>query len=153
LHLALIQLPQIGAFIPAYGTAMLVNDLITAVLLFAQFSILRSFALLRSRSAISRQRSSQCRGWRQVEVSASAAIDVRSAQDFEPSVPRNTTKVSRGLMSPLLEPPPTEKSARTTSDTTTPPGAFRGTDGSNRSPSSGESANCQSLFGDSSPRR
>jgi signal transduction histidine kinase len=41
-----VQLPQIGAFIPAYGTAMLVNDLITAVLLFAQFSMLRSYALL-----------------------------------------------------------------------------------------------------------
>jgi hypothetical protein len=42
-------------------------------------------------------------------------------------------------MSPLLEPPPTEKSARTRRDTTTPPGALRGTDGSNPFPSSGES--------------
>jgi len=59
--------------------------------------------------------------------------------DFEPSVPRDTTKVSRGLMSPL----PTEKSARTTSDTTLPQGAFRGTDGSNPPPSTAESAtNC-----------
>jgi signal transduction histidine kinase len=37
---------RIDAFIPAYATAMFVNDLITAVLLFAQFSILRSRALL-----------------------------------------------------------------------------------------------------------
>src|SRR5271165_7199643 len=34
------------AFVPAYATAMFVNDSITAVLLFAQFSILRSRALL-----------------------------------------------------------------------------------------------------------
>jgi hypothetical protein len=39
-------LPQISAFIPVYATAMIVNELITAVLLFAQFSILRSPALL-----------------------------------------------------------------------------------------------------------
>src|ERR1700737_4397540 len=37
---------RIDAFVPAYATAMFVNDLITAVLLFAQFSILRSPALL-----------------------------------------------------------------------------------------------------------
>src|ERR1700738_3059406 len=37
---------RIDAFVPAYATAMFVNDLITAVLLFAQFSILRSRALL-----------------------------------------------------------------------------------------------------------
>jgi hypothetical protein len=48
-------------------------------------------------------------------------------------------------MSPLLEPPPTEKSARTTSDTTLPQGAFRGTDGSNPPPSSGESDELASL--------
>jgi signal transduction histidine kinase len=41
-----IQLARIDSFIPAYATAMLVNDTITAVLLFAQFSILRSPALL-----------------------------------------------------------------------------------------------------------
>src|SRR5262245_53746078 len=37
---------RIDAFVPAYATAMFVSDLITAVLLFAQFSILRSRALL-----------------------------------------------------------------------------------------------------------
>jgi len=41
-----IRLPRIDAFIPAYASAMLVNDSITAVLLLAQFSILRSRALL-----------------------------------------------------------------------------------------------------------
>jgi len=40
-----IQLRRIDAFVPAYGTAILVNDLITAVLLFNQFAILRSRAL------------------------------------------------------------------------------------------------------------
>jgi len=44
--LSTIQFPRIPAFVPIYGTAMFVNDLITAVLLFAQFSILRSRALL-----------------------------------------------------------------------------------------------------------
>ena len=39
-------LAPIQAFISIYATAMLVNDWITAVLLFAQFSILRSRALL-----------------------------------------------------------------------------------------------------------
>lgn len=37
---------RIDAFIPAYATAMFVNDMITAVLLFSQFSMLRSRALL-----------------------------------------------------------------------------------------------------------
>ena len=37
-----VQLGRIDAFIPAYGSAMFVIDSITAVLLFAQFSILRS---------------------------------------------------------------------------------------------------------------
>src|SRR6201982_3461242 len=41
-----IQFGRIAACIPAYATAMFVNDSITAVLLFAQFSILRSRALL-----------------------------------------------------------------------------------------------------------
>jgi signal transduction histidine kinase len=41
-----IQLGQIDAFVPAYATAMIVIDSITAALLFAQFSILRSRALL-----------------------------------------------------------------------------------------------------------
>jgi hypothetical protein len=44
--LSAIQLGRIDAFIPAYAAAMLVIDSITAVLLFAQFSILRSRALL-----------------------------------------------------------------------------------------------------------
>ena len=44
--LSTIQLARIDAFVPAYATAMFVIDLITAVLLFAQFSILRSRALL-----------------------------------------------------------------------------------------------------------
>src|ERR1700754_1168600 len=41
-----IQLAQIYAFVPAYAVAVFVIDLITAVLLFAQFHILRSRALL-----------------------------------------------------------------------------------------------------------
>src|ERR1700716_1583709 len=41
-----LQLPRIQAFIPAYATAMFVIDAITASLLFAHFSILRSRALL-----------------------------------------------------------------------------------------------------------
>src|SRR3984893_8070238 len=44
--LSTIQLGRIDAFVPAYATAMFVNDSITAVLLFAQFSILRSRPLL-----------------------------------------------------------------------------------------------------------
>src|ERR1700757_1445634 len=44
--LSTIQLGRIDAFVPAYATAILVIDSITAVLLFAQFSILRSRALL-----------------------------------------------------------------------------------------------------------
>src|SRR5215470_9375597 len=36
---------RIDAFIPTYGTALFMTDLITAVLLFAQFSIVRSRAL------------------------------------------------------------------------------------------------------------
>jgi signal transduction histidine kinase len=44
--LSKVQLARIDAFIPAYASAMLVIDSITAVLLFAQFSILRSRALL-----------------------------------------------------------------------------------------------------------
>src|SRR5256886_12294689 len=44
--LSTIQLGRIGAFVPAYATAIFVTDLLTAVLLFAQFSILRSRALL-----------------------------------------------------------------------------------------------------------
>lgn len=44
--LSTLQLPQIPAFIPVYATAMLVFDSLTAILLFAHFSILRSRALL-----------------------------------------------------------------------------------------------------------
>jgi signal transduction histidine kinase len=44
--LSTLQVTRIDAFVPAYATAMLVNDAITAFLLFAQFSILRSRALL-----------------------------------------------------------------------------------------------------------
>src|SRR6202158_3925995 len=44
--LSTIQLGRIDAFVPAYATAMFVIDSITAALLFAQFSILRSRALL-----------------------------------------------------------------------------------------------------------
>jgi signal transduction histidine kinase len=44
--LSTTQAWRIDAFVPAYATAMFVNDSITAVLLFAQFSILRSRALL-----------------------------------------------------------------------------------------------------------
>src|SRR5258705_7837592 len=39
-------LGRIDAFMPAYGAAIFVSDSITAVLLFAQFSVLRSPALL-----------------------------------------------------------------------------------------------------------
>jgi signal transduction histidine kinase len=41
-----LPLPRIDAFVPTYATAILVNDMITAALLFAQFSIVRSGALL-----------------------------------------------------------------------------------------------------------
>jgi signal transduction histidine kinase len=44
--LSTLNLGRIEAFVPVYATAMLVNDSITAVLLFAQFSILRSRSLL-----------------------------------------------------------------------------------------------------------
>ena len=44
--LSSIQLARIDAFIPLYAAAVFVTDSITAVLLFAQFSILRSRALL-----------------------------------------------------------------------------------------------------------
>jgi signal transduction histidine kinase len=43
--LSTFQPRRIDAFIPIYGTALFVTDLITAVLLFAQFSIVRSRAL------------------------------------------------------------------------------------------------------------
>jgi PAS domain S-box-containing protein len=44
--LSSVQLARIDPFVPAYASAMFVNDSITAVLLFAQFSILRTRALL-----------------------------------------------------------------------------------------------------------
>src|ERR1700731_4576241 len=42
--LSTTQAGPIDAFVPAYATAMFVNDSITAVLLFAQFSVLRKQA-------------------------------------------------------------------------------------------------------------
>jgi signal transduction histidine kinase len=44
--LSSLQLPRVDAFVPAYVAAMFVNDTITAVLLYAQYSILRSRGLL-----------------------------------------------------------------------------------------------------------
>jgi signal transduction histidine kinase len=41
-----VQLARLQAFVPVYATAMAVTDLLTSVLLFAQFSILRTKALL-----------------------------------------------------------------------------------------------------------
>jgi signal transduction histidine kinase len=41
-----VHLARVDAFVPAYAAAMLVCDSITAILLYAQFSILRSRALL-----------------------------------------------------------------------------------------------------------
>lgn len=43
---AKVKLDEVWAFIPSYQSALLVNDLITAVLLFAQLAILRSPSLL-----------------------------------------------------------------------------------------------------------
>ena len=43
---AKVQLPVVPAFVPAYESALLINDLITAILLFGQFGILQSRALL-----------------------------------------------------------------------------------------------------------
>src|SRR5215510_10242968 len=40
------QLPEVWAFIPIYESALAINDLITAVILFIQFHILRSRAVL-----------------------------------------------------------------------------------------------------------
>jgi signal transduction histidine kinase len=45
-ELATVQLARVDAFVPIYATVVFVNDLITAVLLFNQFSIQRSRALL-----------------------------------------------------------------------------------------------------------
>lgn len=46
LPFANIQLPRVVAFVPTLSTAIAFNDLVTAALLFAQFSIMRSRALL-----------------------------------------------------------------------------------------------------------
>jgi signal transduction histidine kinase/CheY-like chemotaxis protein len=43
---AKVQLPRVDAFIPIYETALTFNDLITAVLLFGQFGILRARSIL-----------------------------------------------------------------------------------------------------------
>ena len=43
---AKVQLPVVPAFIPAYESALLIGDLVTAILLFGQFAILRSPALV-----------------------------------------------------------------------------------------------------------
>jgi PAS domain S-box-containing protein len=43
---ARLPLPEASAFIPVYQSALAINDVITAVLLFSQFSLLRSRALL-----------------------------------------------------------------------------------------------------------
>jgi signal transduction histidine kinase len=43
---AKIELPPVNAFIPTLETALLINDLLTSALLFAQFSIARQRALL-----------------------------------------------------------------------------------------------------------
>jgi len=43
---AQVQWPKIPAFIPVYQSAVVVTDLVTAILLFGQFNILRSWALL-----------------------------------------------------------------------------------------------------------
>ena len=41
-----VQLERVDAFVPAYAAAMFVGDSITAILLYVQFSILRSRAIL-----------------------------------------------------------------------------------------------------------
>jgi diguanylate cyclase (GGDEF)-like protein len=48
---AKVRLAEVGAFLPIYQSALVINDLITAVLLFGQFGILRSQALLMLASA------------------------------------------------------------------------------------------------------
>ena len=51
LPFAKVQLAPVVAFIPMYQSAMIVNDVVTAALLFGQFSILRSRAMLALASA------------------------------------------------------------------------------------------------------
>lgn len=43
---AKVQLPAVWAFIPSYQSALATSDLITAILLYAQFRLLRSRALM-----------------------------------------------------------------------------------------------------------
>src|SRR5262245_47356109 len=43
---AQVQLARVDAFIPAYQAALAINDLVTAALLFGQFSIVRARGLL-----------------------------------------------------------------------------------------------------------
>jgi Membrane-associated sensor, integral membrane domain len=43
---ARLPLPQVWAFIPIYESALVVSDLITAMLLFAQYNLLRTRSLL-----------------------------------------------------------------------------------------------------------
>src|ERR1700722_12413926 len=43
---ARVQLPTVWAFVPSYQSALAINDLITAILLYAQFPTFRSRALL-----------------------------------------------------------------------------------------------------------
>jgi signal transduction histidine kinase len=43
---AAVKLPEVDAFVPALAAALFVSDCVTAALLFAQFSILRQWALL-----------------------------------------------------------------------------------------------------------
>ncbi len=43
---AKVQLAQLPSFVPTYESALILNDLITAVLLFGQFAITRSRAML-----------------------------------------------------------------------------------------------------------
>ena len=43
---ATVQLPAVPAFVPAYEAALVVNDLVTAVLLFGQYRIVRVRAVL-----------------------------------------------------------------------------------------------------------
>ena len=44
--LSAVRVPRVDAFVPAYGTALFVNDTLTAILLYAQYSILRSRAIV-----------------------------------------------------------------------------------------------------------
>src|SRR5262245_17821253 len=44
--LAKASLPEVWAFLPIYQSVLVINDVITAVLLYGQFGILRSRALL-----------------------------------------------------------------------------------------------------------